>query len=168
MPTVTLTPFFSGISLDVTPQVDDGNTITLHIHPSVTTVTEKSKQIDLGTVGNYKLPLASSSVNETDTLVRIPDGAIVAIGGLMQMESARSTSGMPGTTDKAFSWLFGNKSATGRKREVIVLIKPTIIRSQSDWEAQTDRARAAISDMDAARVRVIEMGGKTGSDTPAQ
>lgn len=168
MPTVTLTPFFSGISLDVTPQVDDGNVITLHIHPSVTTVTEKSKQIDLGTVGNYKLPLASSSVNETDTLVRIPDGAIVAIGGLMQMESARSTSGMPGTTDKAFSWLFGNKSATGRKREVIVLIKPTIIRSQSDWEAQTDRARAAISDMDAARVRVIEMGGKTGADTPTQ
>ncbi len=168
MPTVTLTPFFSGISLDVTPQVDDGNTITLHIHPSVTTVTEKSKQIDLGTVGNYKLPLASSSVNETDTLVRIPDGAIVAIGGLMQMESARSTSGMPGTTDKAFSWLFGNKSATGRKREVIVLIKPTIIRSQSDWEAQTDRARAAINDMDAARVRVIEMGSKTGADTPTQ
>lgn len=159
MPTVTLTPFFSGISLDVTPQVDDGSTITLHIHPSVTTVTEKSKQIDLGTVGNYKLPLASSSVNETDTLVRIPDGAIVAIGGLMQMESARSASGMPGTTDKAFSWLFGNKSATGRKREVIVLIKPTIIRTQADWEAQTDRARAAISDMDAARVRVIEMGG---------
>lgn len=158
MPTVTLTPFFSGISLDVTPQVDDGSTITLHIHPSVTTVTEKSKQIDLGTVGNYKLPLASSSVNETDTLVRIQDGAIVAIGGLMQMESSRSSSGMPGTTDKSFSWLFGNKAATGRKREVIVLIKPTIIRSQSDWEAQTDRARAAIQDMDAARVRVIEMG----------
>jgi MSHA biogenesis protein MshL len=169
MPTVTLTPFFSGISLDVTPQVDDGSTITLHIHPSVTTVTEKSKQIDLGTVGNYKLPLASSSVNETDTLVRIPDGAIVAIGGLMQMESARSASGMPGTTDSAFSWLFGNKSATGRKREVIVLIKPTIIRTQADWEAQTERARSSISDMDAARVRVIEMGtGKAVTETPAK
>ena len=168
MPTVTLSPFFSGISLDVTPQVDEGSTITLHIHPSVTTVTEKSKQIDLGSVGNYKIPLASTSVNETDTLVRIPDGKIVAIGGLMQLESAQSNSGLPGTTDKAFSWLFGNKSATGRKREVIVLIKPTIIRSQSDWEAQTDRARAAINDMDAARVRVIEMGSKTGADTPTQ
>lgn len=164
MPTVTLTPLFSGISLDVTPQVDEGSTITLHIHPAVTAVTEKSKQIDLGTVGNYKLPLASSSVNETDTLVRIPDGAIVAIGGLMQMESNRSASGMPGTTDKAFSWLFGNKAATGRKREVIVLIKPTIIRNQSDWEAQAERARAAMQDMDAARVRVIEMG----SPQPAQ
>lgn len=170
MPTVTLTPFFSGISLDVTPQVDEGSTITLHIHPSVTTVTEKSKQIDLGTVGNYKLPLASSSVNETDTLVRIPDGSIVAIGGLMQMESTRSNSGLPGTTDKAFSWLFGNKAATGRKREVIVLLKPTIIRNAADWEAQTSKARSAIDAMEAARVRVIEMNAASTSagDAPAK
>ena len=51
MPTLTLTPFFSGIALDVTPQIDDGNMITLHIHPSVTTVTEKIKQVDLGKIG---------------------------------------------------------------------------------------------------------------------
>lgn len=157
MPTVTLSPFFSGISLDVTPQVDEGSTITLHIHPSVTTVTEKSKQIDLGSVGNYKIPLASSSVNETDTLVRIPDGKIVAIGGLMQVESAQSNSGLPGTTDKAFSWLFGNKSSNGRKREVIVLLKPTIIRNADDWETQTNKARAAINAMEAAPARIIEM-----------
>ena len=48
LPTVTLTPFFSGISLDVTPQVDDGNTVTLHVHPAVTVVAEKSKDVDLG------------------------------------------------------------------------------------------------------------------------
>lgn len=168
MPTVTLSPFFSGISLDVTPQVDEGSTITLHIHPSVTTVTEKSKQIDLGTVGNYKLPLASSSVNETDTLVRIPDGRIVAIGGLMQMESSRSNSGLPGTTDKAFSWLFGNKAASGRKREVVVLLKPTIIRNAADWEEQTARARAAVDAIDTERVRVIELNGTPPADAPGK
>ena len=108
---------------------------------------------------SYRLPVASSSVNETDTLVRVPDGNIVAIGGLMQLESSRTTSGLPGTTDKAFGWLLGNKASTGRKREVIVLIKPTIIRSAADWEAQTQRARAAIDDMDAARARVIQIDG---------
>lgn len=160
MPTIALTPFFSGISLDVTPQVDDGTSITLHVHPSLTTVTEKTKDIDLGSVGNYRLPLASSSVNETDTLVRIQDGAIVAIGGLMQMESSRSTSGLPGTGGSALlSTLFGNKAVNGRKKEVIVLIKPTIIRTAEDWEQHNRRARAAIDDMDAARVRVIRMDG---------
>jgi MSHA biogenesis protein MshL len=114
--------------------------------------------------------LASSSVNETDTLVRIPDGRIVAIGGLMQLESAQSNSGLPGTTDKAFSWLFGNKAATGRKREVIVLLKPTIIRNAADWEAQTSKARSAIDAMEAARVRVIEMNAASTSagDAPAK
>ena len=96
------------------------------------------------------------------------DGSIVAIGGLMQMESVRSSSGMPGTTDKAFSWLFGNKLVTGRKREVIVLLKPTIIRSAADWEAQTTRARAAIDAMDAARVRVIEISGTPAPGVDAQ
>lgn len=158
-PTITLTPFFSGISLDVTPQVDDGDSVTLHVHPAVTVVAEKSKDVDLGSVGSYRLPVASSSVNETDTLVRVPDGNIVAIGGLMQLESSRTTSGLPGTTDKAFAWLFGNKASTGRKREVIVLIKPTIIRSAADWEAQTQRARASLDDMDAARARVIQIDG---------
>jgi MSHA biogenesis protein MshL len=171
LPTITLTPFFSGISLDVTPQVDDGSTVTLHVHPAVTVVAEKSKDVDLGSVGSYRLPVASSSVNETDTVVRVPDGNIVAIGGLMQLESSRSTSGLPGTTDKAFAWLFGNKASTGRKREVIVLIKPTIIRSAADWEAQTQRARAALDEMDASRVRVIQMDGskdKPSSEGPAK
>jgi MSHA biogenesis protein MshL len=159
MPTITLTPFFSGISLDVTPQVDDGVNVTLHVHPAVTSVTETSKQIDLGAAGNYKLPLASSAVNETDTLVRIQDGRIVAIGGLMQMDSSRNVSGVPGTTGSMFAPLFGNKAAAGRKREVIVLIKPTIIRSAADWEEQSRKARAALEDMDEARARVIQLDG---------
>jgi MSHA biogenesis protein MshL len=159
MPTITLTPFFSGISLDVTPQVDDGVNVTLHVHPAVTSVTETSKQIDLGAAGNYKLPLASSAVNETDTLVRIQDGRIVAIGGLMQMDSSRNVSGVPGTTGSIFAPLFGNKLAAGRKREVIVLIKPTIIRSAADWEEQSRKARVALDEMDDARARVIQLDG---------
>jgi MSHA biogenesis protein MshL len=159
LPTITLTPFFSGISLDVTPQVDDGTNVTLHIHPAVTSVTEVSKQIDLGAIGNYKLPLASSAVNETDTLVRIQDGRIVAIGGLMQMDSSRNVSGVPGTTGSPFAPLFGNKATQGRKREVIVLIKPTIIRTASDWDDQNRRARAALDDMDDTRARVIQLDG---------
>lgn len=160
MPTLTLSSFFSGIALDVTPQIDSGNTITLHVHPAVTTVTEKSKQIDLGTLGNYKLPLASSSVNESDTMVRIQDGNIVAIGGLMQAVSSRAGSGLPGSTDAgAWGALFGNRANSGRKKELVVLIKPTIIRNAADWEQQTRRARSALDDMDVARSRVIRLDG---------
>jgi len=167
MPTITLTPFFSGISLDVTPQIDDSNNITLHVHPSVTAVTEKTKQVDLGSIGNYRFPMASSSVNETDTLVRIQDGNIVAIGGLMQLESNRKGSGLPGTSDiPVLSSIFGNRASTGRKKEVVVLIKPTIIRTAQDWEAQTQRTRAALDDMDVARARVIRLDGSVDEPRP--
>jgi MSHA biogenesis protein MshL len=143
-PTVTLTPFFSGIALDVTPQIDDAGMITLHLRPSVTAVTEKTKQVDLGSAGNYKLPLASSSVNETDTVVRVPDGHIVAIGGLMQNELNNRQSGVPGSNGNAITrTLFGNRSDSGRKRELVVLIKPTIIRNADDWQRSTSQALAS-------------------------
>jgi MSHA biogenesis protein MshL len=160
LPTLTLTSFFSGISLDVTPQIDDATSVMLHVHPSVTSVTEKTKQIDLGSVGNFRLPLASSAVNETDTLVRIQDGSIVAIGGLMQLESSKNASGLPGTTNlPGLGSLFGNRATTGRKKELVVLIKPSIIRTAQDWEQQTKRARAALDDMDTIRARVIRLDG---------
>ena len=162
MPTLTLTPFFSGIALDVTPQIDDANNITLHIRPSVTSVTEKTKLVDLGAIGNYKLPVASSTVNESDTMVRIQDGNIVAIGGLMQVESNRRASGLPGSTNIPFlSSLLGNKADSGRKKELVVLIKPTIIRTAEDWEAQTRKSRAALDDMDVGRTRVVRVDGTT-------
>ena len=167
MPSVTLTQFFSGISLDVTPQIDDGSNIMLHVHPSVRTVTEKTKQIDLGGSGSFNLPLASSSVNETDTMVRILDGNIVAIGGLMQLESNRRSSGLPGAGNiPLLSTLLGNHANIGRKKEVVVLIKPTIIRTAQDWETQTSRTRAALDDMDAARARVIRIDGTVQDSKP--
>jgi MSHA biogenesis protein MshL len=160
LPTPKFDRFFSGISLDVTPQIDDSNNITLHVHPSVTNVTTKNLVFNNGASSSSSIPTASSSVNESDTLVRIQDGNIVAIGGLMQIESDRRASGLPGTSDvPVLSSLFGNRANSGRKKEVVVLIKPTIIRTAQDWEAQTRRTRAALDDMDSARARVIHIDG---------
>lgn len=157
LPTLTLTPFFSGIALDVTPQIDEHDMITLHLRPSVTTVTEKTKQIDLGTIGNYRLPLASSSVNETDTVVRVPDGNIVAIGGLMQSETTSRQSGLPGSADHPLSRaLLGNQADSGRKKELVVLIRPTILRSAEDWQRST---QAAIAGLESTPRRTIRIEG---------
>ncbi|KQY82424.1 pilus (MSHA type) biogenesis protein MshL [Pelomonas sp. Root1444] len=163
IPTLTLTPFFSGIALDVTPQIDAADMITLHIHPSVSNVTEKVKQVDLGEVGNFRLPLASASINETDTVVRIPDGQIVAIGGLMQMEASRRGSGFPGADSNPLtSMLFGNRANSGRKRELVVLIKPSIIRSAEDWEQHNRLVSESLNDTENRSRRVIRLDGNTG------
>jgi MSHA biogenesis protein MshL len=165
LPSLTLTPFFSGIALDVTPQIDEADTITLHIHPSVTSVTEKTKQIDLGTIGKYRLPLASSNVNETDTVVRVLDGNIVAIGGLMQMQGSRQNSGLPGSADNVITrTLFGNNANSSRKKELVVLIRPTIIRSAEDWAETTRQNTATLEDMNSGTRRVITVEGIKPAD----
>jgi MSHA biogenesis protein MshL len=166
IPTLTLTPFFSGIALDVTPQIE-ADMITLHIHPSVSNVTEKVKQVDLGSVGNFRLPLASASVNETDTVVRIPDGHIVAIGGLMQMEATRRGSGLPGADSNPItSLLFGNRANNGRKRELVVLIKPSIIRTAEDWEQHNRLVSESLDDTASRSRRVIRVDGTSASQPP--
>ena len=132
-PSLTLQPYFSGISLDVTPQIDSDGNIILHVHPAVSTVTEKDKIIDLGTLGSFKLPLASSSVNETDSIVRVQDGSIVAIGGLMSQEQTNNRSGLPGTVNSVAGTLFGQRGNSLSKRELVILLKPTIIHDDRAW-----------------------------------
>ena len=160
LPTVTLASFFSGIALDVMPQIDQGDTITLHVHPSVSSVTEVVKVVDLGTsLGTIRLPLPANSTNETDTVVRVTDGNIVAIGGLMQLQSRGSRSGLPGSTNiPVFSNLLGNQEQTGFKREIVVLIKPTIIRSAEDWREQAREAKERIDELGMPR-RTITIDG---------
>ncbi len=132
-PSLTLQPYFSGISLDVTPQIDGDGNIILHVHPAISTVTEKDKLIDLGTLGQFKLPLASSSVNETDSIVRVQNGNIVAIGGLMTQEQINNRSGLPGTVNSPVGTLFGQRGNSLSKRELVILLKPTIIGDDRAW-----------------------------------
>ena len=139
-PNISVQPFFSGISLDVTPNIDADGFITLHIHPAVSNVTERNKILNLGTQGTYSLPLASSDINETDAVVRARDGNIIAIGGLMRQTSSNSDSGIPGTEGSIFRKLLGGQSnQLSEKRELVILLKPTIIDpSKEDSELRRD------------------------------
>ncbi|HEY6898314.1 MAG TPA: secretin N-terminal domain-containing protein [Rhodocyclaceae bacterium] len=144
-PSLTLQPYFSGISLDVTPQVDDDNNIILHVHPAISNVTEVQKVIDLGTVlGTYKLPLASSTVNETDSIVRVQGGNIVAIGGLMKQDQSLDRSGLPGTSSN----LTGTKSASMNKQELVILLKATVISDDTAWVKDLEQTSERLRNMD--------------------
>lgn len=133
-PTITAQPFFSGISLDVTPQIDADGMVTMHVRPSVSNVSERAHVINLGTLGNFSLPLASSSVNETDTVVRVQDGYIVAIGGLMHQEQDNTKSQVPFLGDlPVVGNFFKQNNRSMKKSELVFLIKPTVIKDDTDW-----------------------------------
>jgi MSHA biogenesis protein MshL len=160
-PTLTLRPFFSGVALDVTPQIDGDSTLILHVHPSVSNVQQDNKNVNLGTAfgGDVTLPLARSTVSETDSVVRVRDGNIVAIGGLMKMELADDQSGIPGLKDvPGLGGLFRSDRRAVVKKELVILIKPTVIQSEQDW----------VDDVRESRDRILNMGRSSSSSSSTQ
>ncbi|ELA9460840.1 MULTISPECIES: pilus (MSHA type) biogenesis protein MshL [Vibrio] len=142
VPEVELTPFFSGISLDVTPQIDNKGNVFLHVHPAVIEVTEEVKQLNLGgDFQNIQLPLAKSSIRESDSVIRAKDGDVVVIGGLMKQQNRELVSKVPFLGDvPALGHLFRNVNNVTEKTELVILLKPTVVGVNS-WQKELERSR---------------------------
>lgn len=127
VPIPELEPFFSGIALDVTPQINADGDVILHVHPSVSETTELNKSINLGGTSAFTLPSAQTNIRESDTIIKARNGEIVVIGGLMQSTISDSESKVPvlGSVPLVGK-LFTNISKVERKKELIILIKPTV------------------------------------------
>lgn len=126
-PEVTLTPFFSGVALDITPQISADNQIILHVHPSVSEVQDQNKLIDLGNNIQLQLPLAFSRIRESDTMVRAEPGKVLVIGGLMQTLRDDTTATVPllGRIP-LLKYLFQQQRKEQRKTELVILIRPVL------------------------------------------
>ncbi|MFV8436808.1 pilus (MSHA type) biogenesis protein MshL [Vibrio owensii] len=142
VPEVELTPFFSGISLDVTPQIDDKGNVFLHVHPAVIEVEEEIKKLNLG--GDFQdiqLPLAKSSIRESDSVIRAKDGDVVVIGGLMKQQNLEQVSKVPFLGDvPALGNLFRNINNVTQKTELVILLKPTVV-GVNTWQKELERSR---------------------------
>ncbi|WP_029148069.1 pilus (MSHA type) biogenesis protein MshL [Methylophilus sp. 5] len=135
-PDIQLQPYFSGISLDVTPQIDKDDNITLHVHPFISEVTQVNRTVTLSSAngGTYTIPTASSNINETDSIVRTKDGSVIAIGGLMQESVDNTRTKVPGLGDVKFLGnLFRQKDQSSIKTELVILLKSTVVRSGESW-----------------------------------
>lgn len=139
-PNVELTPFFSGIALDVTPQIDEQGRVLLHIHPSVIDTEEQNKTINVGTAAPLVLPLAKSSIRESDTVVQANNGDIIVIGGLMKTDKKEVVSKVPLLGD--IPWVgeaFTNRSESTQKVELVILLKPTVVDNDT-WQKELQRS----------------------------
>jgi MSHA biogenesis protein MshL len=132
-PDITLTPFFSGIALDVTPQIDAAGGVTLHIHPSVTEVIDQTKTVTVNGQ-TQSLPLALSSVRESDSVVHATSGQLIVIGGLMQNRASDETAGVPLLKDlPLIGELFRHNKRSTRKSELVILLRPLVVDNPSVW-----------------------------------
>ena len=142
-PEVELTPFFSGIALDVTPQIDKDGSVLLHVHPSVTDVKEQKKSIKISD-SSLDLPLAQSEIRESDTVIKALSGDVVVIGGLMKSENTEVISKVPLLGDIPFiGEAFTNRSKLKRKTELVILLKPTVV-VDGTWQKELQRSQSLL------------------------
>lgn len=146
-PNIELTPFFSGISLDVTPQIDDDNGVLLHVHPAVIDVVTEAKTIQLGTSSEpYVLPLAKTSIRESDSIIHARSGDVVVIGGLMKSSYEEMVSKVPLLGDiPGLGHLFRNVNRMKQKTELVILLQPSVVGEQT-WQEEINRSRQLLND----------------------
>lgn len=140
-PQVELDSFFSGISLDVTPQISEDGEVILHVHPVVSEVEDQLKQFEISGE-SFSLPLALRDIRESDSIVKASSGQVVVLGGLMQ-ESTQDL-------DTRRSWLgnvpvldvfFRNRAKTLKKTELVILMRPLIV-DEGVWDDEVSRGQA--------------------------
>ena len=141
---VELTPFFSGVALDVIPQINASGEVTLHIHPSVSDVKEKTKEIQVstGSDGILKVPLALSTIRESDSIIRASSGQVVVIGGLMQTVVQNNEAGVPYLSQVPLvGGLFRHQQQVNVKSELVILLRPVIVDDHGVWSAYVEHTR---------------------------
>jgi general secretion pathway protein D len=120
-----------GISLEVRPQINAGGTIKLNLRQEVSSIA--------GPVARGSSDLILNK-RELETTITVDDGEIVGIGGLLDDNERRTIEKIPFLGDlPAIGNLFKSKSRARNKTNLMVFIRPTVLRSAADARAMTDR-----------------------------
>jgi MSHA biogenesis protein MshL len=143
---VQLTPFFSGVALDVTPQISDDDSVVLHIHPTISEVTDQTKTLTVqGQIDT--IPMALSQIRESDSIVRARSGQLVVIGGLMREELTKANYKTPLLGDiPGVGKLFRSEQNQRSTIELVILLRPIVV-SDSDWPALISEPAARLQDL---------------------
>jgi general secretion pathway protein D len=132
-----------GIVLNVTPQISDIDAVLLNIKPSVTAVTNfvddpnPSLRNPCGNVPTCNIPPITNKVpqvatREMESVLRLTSGQMGIMGGLIQDRVEDNIDSIPGVNRVPFIGdLFSNKVASSRKVELVIFLRPVVIRDPS-------------------------------------
>ena len=143
---VDLEPFFSGIALDVTPQIDKQGNVTLHVHPVVSQVSANQISFTLNGLAQT-IPSALTTIRESDSIIHARDRQVVVIGGLMQNSVSDQQNATPilGKVPVIGS-LFRAKNQSSSRTELIILLRP-VLTKDDPWNDDMRRAAKDFQEM---------------------
>ncbi|MBK7766798.1 MAG: secretin N-terminal domain-containing protein [Sulfuritalea sp.] len=116
-----------GLVMSVTPQISENGSILLNVRPSIS---RKFGEVEDPTNPVNKVPIIQT--REMESMLRLADGEIAVMGGLMSDELNNTTDTIPGISKfPALGLLFNSHNDTTTKTELVILLKPTVIRDPS-------------------------------------
>ncbi|HSH12239.1 MAG TPA: type II secretion system secretin GspD, partial [Desulfurivibrionaceae bacterium] len=112
-----------GLKLKVTPQINEGDTIRLDIQQEVSNLTSGA--------ANNVVGLQTTSTRSIKTSVQVDDGRVLVLGGLISDDIQETVQKVPLLGDIPFlGWLFSYTKSSHNKRNLMVFLRPTILRDQ--------------------------------------
>jgi general secretion pathway protein D len=112
----------TGVTVDVTPTVQGTDEITLHVELTVSNVKER---IDIGGI-SQPVVVNRNIIND----IRLREGEVNLLGGLVQTQETKSVSGVPGLSSvPILKYLFSSNSTEKSENELLVAIIPRIVRA---------------------------------------
>ncbi len=129
----------TGVILYVTPRINEGGLVTLDISQEVSQVsTTTSSTLNSPTISERKI----------STIVAVPDGQTVALGGMIQSTTQTANGGIPGLDRiPGLGVLFSNHNNTMARTELLALITPHVVQSPNSLQAVTDSLRSELVDV---------------------
>lgn len=122
-----------GLVMSVTPQTSNDGMITLNVRPTISRILRFVPDPNPALAqANVESLIPEVSVREIETLLRVNDGDVAVIGGLMQDNRSDSTDGVPGLSKtKYFSDFFSYKDNKASKSELVIFLKPIVVDKPS-------------------------------------
>ncbi|WP_262696253.1 type II secretion system secretin GspD [Kordiimonas aquimaris] len=120
-----------GIQLEVTPQINEGEEIRLHIRQEISSIAGPLSANSSELITNKR---------EIETTVRVKDGDIIVLGGLIQQNEAISVDKVPFLGDiPLLGRLFRSDRQSATKTNLMMFLRPTIVRTSEDLAPLTAR-----------------------------
>jgi general secretion pathway protein D len=135
-----------GVTLRVTPQISDGDTVRLEIFQEITEVNDALSATVAGTGSSSDVGVALSNRHVENTVV-VANGHTVVIGGLIGELDSTQEAKVPFLGDiPVLGWLFKSTTVTTRRVNLIIMLTPNIIRSPDDLESESILRRSNFTD----------------------
>ena len=119
-----------GLIMNVTPQISDTDTVLLNVRPSISRVVGNVPDPNPSLLVTSNIPIIQT--REMESLIKVYSGQIAVMGGLIQDRVNDLEDSVPGASRLAgYGGFFGNKNLTNTKTELVVFIRPIIVRDAS-------------------------------------